>query len=413
MNEFNKIYQNLIKASINSNLKGEITNGDYDDYQLDCLLNPQKYAPVVRVEDCSCSEDEKNACAGKCTFNALKRDNDGNIIVDNDLCVGCSVCIDNCRAKRLTESKEIIPVLDLVYNSKKPVYALIAPAFTNQFSNDCTPGMLRTAFKRLGFAGMVEVALFADILTLKEAFEFDRNILKEEDFQLTSCCCPIWIAMIRKVYNKLVPHIPGSVSPMVACGRAIKALHEDAATVFVGPCIAKKAEAREKDVADAVDYVLTFQEIKDVFEFAAIDPNEMPEDIRDHSSRAGRIYAATGGVSEAVQNTVKRINPDRKITVKAIQADGVIECKKMLNDLLKGDISANFIEGMGCKGGCVGGPKVLIDREQGRKNVHEYGKKATYDTPIDNPYVIELLHRLGFDTVESLLEDSKIFTREF
>ena len=72
---------------------------------------------------------------------------------------------------------------------------------------------------------MVEVALFADILTLKEALEFDKNILTDKDFQLTSCCCPMWIAMIRKVYHELIPHVPASVSPMAACGRAIKALH--------------------------------------------------------------------------------------------------------------------------------------------------------------------------------------------
>ncbi len=85
----------------------------------------------------------------------------------------------------------------------------------------------------------------------------------------------------------------------------------------------------------------------------------------------------------------------------------------MLNDILSGNISANFIEGMGCVGGCVGGPKIIIPKEEGRKNVVSYGEEALYKTPIDNPYVIELLHRLGFDTVESLLEHSDIFTRKF
>ena len=114
-----------------------------------------------------------------------------------------------------------------------------------------------------------------------------------------------------------------------------------------------------------------------------------------------------------MQNTVKRLNPNRKINVKAKQADGVPACKKMLNEILAGEISANFIEGMGCVGGCVGGPKVIITKEEGRENVLEYADQAQYETPIDNPYVIELLHRLGFDTVESLLENSDIFTRNF
>ena len=85
----------------------------------------------------------------------------------------------------------------------------------------------------------------------------------------------------------------------------------------------------------------------------------------------------------------------------------------MLNDVLAGNRTANFLEGMGCMGGCVGGPKALIPKEEGRKNVFEYGNGAIYQTPVENPFVIELLRRLGFETVESLLEHSDIFTRDF
>ncbi len=416
MTTFNELYNRLVKASVENSLPEEmekIRQEEFDPHHLDCLLNPEKHPPVIRIGECECSESEKAACKGKCLFDALYQDGTGNIAINNDLCVGCSACIENCRAKKLTESKDILPTLAAVHEAKVPVYAMIAPAFINQFSGDVTPGKLRSAFKQLGFAGMVEVALFADILTLKEALEFDKNIVNEKDYQLTSCCCPMWIAMIRRVYHDLVPHVPGAVSPMVACGRSIKALYPDALTVFIGPCIAKKAEAREKDVAASTDHVLTFQEMQSIFEFAGIDPAKLPEDERDHSSRAGRIYASTGGVSEAVQSTVKRLNPDRKITVHAAQADGVPACKALLNDVMQGNITANFLEGMGCVGGCVGGPKALIPREEGRKNVLQYGNDAAYKTPIDNPYVIELLHRLGFDTVESLLKHSDIFTREF
>ena len=78
--------------------------------------------------------------------------------------------------------------------------------------------------------------MFADILTLKEALEFDRTIQEDKDFMLTSCCCPIWVAMIKKIYDLI--HIPPCIT-MVACGRAIKRIHPDAVTVFIGPCIAK------------------------------------------------------------------------------------------------------------------------------------------------------------------------------
>lgn len=124
-------------------------------------------------------------------------------------------------------------------SKEKDVYALIAPAFVGQYEN-ASPGQLRSALKAAGFKGMVEVAVFADILTLKEALEFDKHINSRDDFQLTSCCCPVWIAMIRKIYHELIPHVPGAVSPMIAAGRAVKHIHPDAVTVFIGPCIAKR-----------------------------------------------------------------------------------------------------------------------------------------------------------------------------
>ena len=93
---------------------------------------------------------------------------------------------------------------------------------------------------------------------------------------------------------------------MVACGRMIKRMHPDAVTVFAGPCLAKKKEAREPDIADAVDYVLTFQEVKDIFEAADIHPEELEDDQKEHASKAGRLYARTGAVSYTHLDVYKR-----------------------------------------------------------------------------------------------------------
>lgn len=417
MQSFYSLYNRLMKASVENRVDEELDSinkiKDFDEKHLDCLLNPDKHPVVYSLSQCNCPDDVKATCVNGCVFNAISKDEKGNIDVSDNLCTGCSDCITNCKSKNLVDRKDIIPIFELLNNSTTPVYAMIAPAFIGQFSDKVTPGKLRSAFKKLGFAGMIEVALFADILTLKEALEFDKTIQTDKDFVLTSCCCPIWIAMIRKVYSLLVPHIPASVSPMVACGRSIKRITPEAKTVFIGPCIAKKAEAKEKDIVDAVDYVLTFQEVQDIFDIAGINPEEMEEDLKDHSSTGGRIYARTGGVSEAVQNTVNRLNPNRTIPLRSQQANGVPECKALLNEIKNGNISANFIEGMGCVGGCVGGPKAIISREMGTEQVNKYGKTATYQTPVDNPYVIELLHRLGFDTIESLLEEDNIFIRDF
>lgn len=415
MNSFYSLYHRVVSAEVANKLDEEIEKlkklPGFDEHHLECLLQPHNQGTVMRIGDCKCSDEQKEKCQSVCFFNAIKKDDEGNIIISQEDCVGCSDCIDNCKAKNLVDRKDVLPVLGLLKQEETPVYAMIAPAFTSQFSEKITPGKLRSAFKALGFSGMLEVALFADILTLKEALEFDKSIQTDKDFMLTSCCCPIWIAMIRKVYDQLVPYLPPSVSPMVACGRSIKKIYPDAKTVFIGPCVAKKAEAKEKDVSDSVDYVLTFQEIWDVFEAAGIDPSEFEEDLRDHSSKGGRIYARTGGVSEAVLSTLDRLKPERKIPLVAKQANGAVKCKELLNEIKNGTITANFLEGMGCVGGCVGGPKALIPKEEGTKFVNEYGAEATYKTPVDNPYVIELLHRLGFDTIESLLEGENMFTR--
>lgn len=412
MLSFEELYYKILEST----LSGEEYDAakekglEYDSYQLDCLLHPKKQSVVWRIGECDCSDEEKEACYKVCPFDAISPGEDGIIIRKED-CLGCLECVRKCNNGKLAESKDVIPALKTIMSSENLVYAIIASAFLGQFSQEVTPGMLRNALKKVGFDGMIEVALFADILTLKEALEFDENIVEESDYQLTSCCCPMWIGMIRKVYNELMPHIPPSVSPMIACGRAVKAMHPEATVVFIGPCVAKKAEAREKDLVGDVDYVLTFQEIEDIFDALNIDPVKLEESDKDHSSRAGRIYARAGGVSEAVKDTVKRLNPNRTITVRTKQADGVASCKAMLNELIAGNSRENFYEGMGCVGGCVGGPKRIIPTEEGRINVEKYGDMASYPTPIDNPYVIELLHRLGFDTIESLLEESDIFTR--
>ncbi len=376
----------------------------YKRGQLDCLLNPgKKAAPVSKCRG------GLGGCAELCALDQLS---EAGVLPDGASgCGGCGLEFSEDAAERLTSTRDILPALKSVRRNKNLSYALIAPAFIGQFSDEVTPGKLRSALKAIGFDGVIEVALFADILTLKEALEFDKNIRNEGDYQLTSCCCPMWIAMIKKSYNQLLPHVPPSVSPMAASGRVIKKLYPGATTVFIGPCMAKKAEAKEPDIASAVDHVLTFREMQDIFKALKIDPKAMPESDKDHSSHAGRIYARAGGVSRAVSMTVKRLNPGRRIPVLSEAADGVAACKAMLENL--GQSKANFFEGMGCKGGCAGGPKAIISADECISTVSQYSDKAAYLTPIDNPYTIVLLHRLGFDTVESLLEDNEFFSRKF
>ena len=408
MKTFQQLYEDLLRQKVSVE---EPLPKEYDPKHLDCLLYPEEYAPVISTD--TCADCFERACQKSCIFDAIETGKEGELFINPSRCEGCAACIDACKSNHLAASKDVLPALRAVRNASGPVYLMIAPAFSGQFRGHVTAGKLRSACKALGFTGMVEVALFADILTLKEALEFERHVREPGDFQLTSCCCPVWIAMIRKRYHELLPHVPGAVSPMVACGRFLKRIHPDAVTIFAGPCLAKKKEAKEPDIADAVDYVLTFQEMQDIFDAAEISLEELPEEEKEHASKAGRLYARTGGVSQAVEEMVRQLSPDGKIGVRCEQANGTKECMEMMRRIQNKETDANFFEGMGCVGGCVGGPKAIIDSEKGKRYVDEYAKNSIYQTPLENPYVRKLLEELGFETVEELLEDNTLLTREF
>ena len=409
MKTFEELYKDVLSRKIS--LKEPLPS-EYNPRHLDCLLHPKNYAPVIPSVECEECAYER-ACQRSCIFDAIEEGEDGKLRINPSLCTGCGVCMDACKEENLTASKDVLPAMKAVREAKGPAYMMVAPAFLGQFDETVTPGKLRSAFKALGFTGMVEVALFADILTLKEALEFDSHVKEKGDYQLTSCCCPVWISMIRNIYHELMPHVPGAVSPMVACGRMIKRMHQDAVTIFAGPCLAKKKEAREPDIADAVDYVLTFQEVKDIFEAADIHPEELEDDQKEHASKAGRLYARTGGVSRAVSEMVEQLRPDRSIAVHAEQANGTKECMAMIKRIQNKETDANFFEGMGCIGGCVGGPKAILHKEEGTKFVDEYGQEAPFKTPLENPYVRKVLKELGFETVEDLVTDDSLLTRDF
>ena len=406
---FEDLYRRIEVSAETGEADDVLRKLQYDPFHLECVLKPgQKPEPWQSFHpDCP----QSGGRFADCFFRHIKRDETGNWVPS--LGSGpCPQCLDATKMETVLRSLDLMKTLEAIRDGSRPVYALIAPAFLSQF-DVVTDGQLRSAFKQLGFQGVVEVSLFADILTLKEALEFDARIHDEQDYVLTSCCCPMWLQMIRKLHPELLSHVPKSVSPMVATGRVIKKMVPEAFTVFIGPCLAKKAEAREEDIKDAVDVVLTFREAKDLFNAAKIDPDRLKTDVREHSSTAGRLYAVSSGVSLAVELTLRRLRPFKPIQVKSVFASGVPECKELIKNLENGHLHANFIEGMGCQGGCVGGPRALIEKDTAKRKVREYARKSMYPTPIDNPYVIEMLRRLGIGTVEQLLDDREIFTRHF
>ncbi|WP_315117221.1 [Fe-Fe] hydrogenase large subunit C-terminal domain-containing protein [uncultured Clostridium sp.] len=397
------------------------------DFNKDYIKNIEEaiksYTPdhhvVSRFSSCNenCHKDSgRTLCEDSCPLNAIMRDpKDNRIYINRDLCIDCGICITSCKNGGILDKTEFLPLLNLLKN-KSIVIAAVAPAITGQFGENVNINKLRTAFKKLGFTDMVEVAFFADMLTLKEAVEYDHFIKNEKDFMITSCCCPMWVGMLKKVYNNLIKNVSPSVSPMIAAGRVLKKINPHCKVVFVGPCVAKKAEAKEKDLLGDIDFVLTFTELKDIFDTYEIHPEELEEDLSDeYASRGGRLYARTGGVSIAVSEAIERLFPNKFKYLKTTQANGVIECKKILSKLQEGEINANFIEGMGCVGGCVGGPKVIIPKELGKNAVDDFAQNSKIKVSVDSSCMIEVLKNLDINSVEDFKSKEKIliFEREF
>jgi iron only hydrogenase large subunit-like protein len=387
-------------------------NEVFDD-ELDIVRRSETISPpvIAKVEGpCEhCNEDDCKCMleVGKYETEMYKR-NKGPIIV-SDKCLSCGYCVSDCDFGALADKIEFMPIIDLLKDKKTPVYATVAPAIVGQFGEKVTMGKLRTALKMLGFEDMIETALFADILTIKEAFEFNHLVKSEEDFFLTSCCCPVWFNMIKKNYTDIDKHMSPSVSPMIASGRILKRLYQDAKVVFIAPCIAKKAEIKEPDLEGAIDYVLNFRELDQIFNALNIDMEKLQADEKDQASMGGRLYARSGGVSFSVKTVVNRLEPSRVIKLKALKVNGVQDCKKVLEKLRNGEkVDANFIEGMACAGGCVGGPRTNRDADTATKFVNEFGEDSFILTPFDNLNVMKILEQFNIDSIEEITKNDEI-----
>lgn len=419
----------FIKDHIRLAMGQDPSGNDRFEVELDMIRKSREIQrPIVSKVEGPCNDCGSRKCScdtlGKYESPLyLRKDvaegSDGEMKTDGDSekdCIECGFCADNCDFGALAEKIEFLPVIELLKEKDTPVYAVVAPAIVGQFGDQVTMGKLRAAFLEMGFADMIEVALFADILTIKEAFEFNRLVKHEEDFFLTSCCCPIWFNLIRKSYPEIYEHLSPSVSPMIASGRILKRLYPGAKVVFFAPCIAKKSEAVEADLKGAIDYVVNFKELQEIFHALDIDLEGISPVDKDQASLGGRVYARTGGVSFSVKMVVNRLDPTRVIRLKARKVDGVKECREQLEFLKKAvlengagyQMPANFVEGMGCKGGCVGGPRTNIETWKATELVNEFGEDSVILTPFDNLNVVKILKQFDVQSIEEVTKNNEL-----
>ena len=322
--------------------------------------------------------NRKRPCQNACKIKAISINEDNAAAIDNSKCTACGACVYQCPFGAIMDKSYILNVIDLIKksenNQKYKVYAMVAPSISSQFTY-AKLGQVIKGLKELGFYTVIEAALGADMVAQAESKELSEKGL------LTSSCCPAFVAYIKSAFPDLVKYISHNLSPMATLAKYIKETDANSKVVFIGPCTAKKAEAQLEDVKPYVDAVMTFEELQALYDSKDIDITTLEEDVLDNASYYGRIFARSGGLSDAVAQGLKEQNIE--FDLKAIPCDGIEACKMALLKLSKGVLYANFIEGMACVGGCIGGAGCLTHGEKNKSEVDKYGREAFEKTISD------------------------------
>ena len=315
--------------------------------------------------------NRKRPCQIACKIKAISINDNNAAAIDNSKCTSCGACVYQCPFGAIMDKSYILNVIDLIKksgnNEKYKVYAMVAPSISSQFTY-AKLGQVITGLKELGFYTVVEAALGADMVAQSESKELAEKGI------LTSSCCPAFVAYVKSAFPELLKYVSHNLSPMATLAKYIKDTTPNAKVVFIGPCTAKKAEAQLEDVKPYVDAVMTFEELQALFDSKDIDITTLGEDVLDNASYFGRIFARSGGLSDAVAQGLKEQDID--FDLKAVPCDGIEACRVALLKLNKGILDGNFIEGMACIGGCIGGAGCLTHGEKNKDEVDKYGREA-------------------------------------
>lgn len=321
----------------------------------------------------------RRPCENACKIKAISMNENKAAAIDNSKCIACGACVYQCPFGAILDKSYILDVIDIIKksenNTKYKVFAVVAPAISSQFTY-AKLGQVISGLKELGFHTVIEAALGADMVADAESKE-----LVEKGF-LTSSCCPAFVSYIEKSFPAMLPFVSHNLSPMATIAKYIKEHEEPCKVVFIGPCTAKKAEVKKESVKKYVDAAMTFEELQALFDSKDLDITTLSEDILDNASYFGRIFARSGGLSDAVAEAIKE-HGDTDFVLKPCSCDGIEACKIALLKKSKNLLDANFIEGMACIGGCIGGAGCLTHGEKNKSEVDKYGMEAYEKTISD------------------------------
>ncbi len=286
-------------------------------------------------------------CEEACPVGAITKDENGVEHIDESKCIFCGRCLNSCPFGAIFEISQVFDILQSIRRGEE-VIAMVAPAVLSQYN--LPTEQVYGAIKAIGFKDIIEVAQGAMITTEKESEELKEKLEEGQPFMTTSCC-PSYMEMAAKHAPELQKYISSTRSPMYYTAQIAREKYPNAKTVFVGPCIAKRKEARRDDL---VDYILSFEELHAVLEgMGILFSEEQTFQVPFVSDRTAHGFAQNGGVTAAVKAFV-----GGKFDFTGVQIAGLT--KKNVN-LLKaygktGKAPVQFIEVMACDNGCISGP---------------------------------------------------------
>ncbi len=285
-------------------------------------------------------------CEEACPVNAIKKDEYGIEVIDKSKCIYCGKCMTACPFGAIMEKSQTLQIINKMKNKAETV-AMIAPAIFGQFK--ASPENLISALKAIGFTHVIEVAEGAEITAQNETEEWIESVQKNNPF-LTSSCCPAHTLLSQKHIHKIEPYVSHTKSPMIYTAQLAQEKYPNAKRVFIGPCLAKRNEAEKSGV---VDYVLTFEELSAIFTAYNIDFNALyAACVNSNISIEARGFALSGGVANAIKQSIPNGYAFKEFIIDGLNKKNI----KLLKAFTAKAPNYNFIEVMGCEGGCINGP---------------------------------------------------------